>query len=45
MRVAIPKGESAGVVVAVKDERGNVFGAFVNERLHVSDIYYGDGTW
>lgn len=45
MRVGAPKGEAVGIVVAVKDERGDVFGAFVNERLRPSEGYYGDGTW
>nr|CDI51672.1 conserved hypothetical protein [Melanopsichium pennsylvanicum 4] len=33
----------AGLVIAIKDERDNVFGAFVNEKLRPQQHYYGSG--
>lgn len=34
-----------GCVIVVKDEKGSVFGAFVNEGLRETRGYYGDGSW
>ncbi|KAL4398904.1 oxidation resistance protein 1 [Malassezia pachydermatis] len=34
---------NAGIVIAVRDTDDNVFGAFVNEALHISPHYYGNG--
>ncbi|WFD24093.1 oxidation resistance protein 1 [Malassezia equina] len=33
----------AGLVLAIRDTHDNVFGAFVNEPLHISSHYYGNG--
>lgn len=33
----------AGLVIAIKDENDNVFGAFVNEKLRPQQHYYGSG--
>ncbi|PWN54256.1 TLD-domain-containing protein [Violaceomyces palustris] len=33
----------AGIVVAIKDDEDNVFGAFVNEKIKPSQHYYGNG--
>ncbi len=33
----------AGLVIAIKDEDDNVFGAFVNEKLRPQQHYYGSG--
>lgn len=33
----------AGLVIAIKDESDNVFGAFVNEKLRPQQHYYGSG--
>lgn len=44
MKVGL-RGASGGVVLVVKDERGSVFGAYVNEGLREGPSYYGDGTW
>lgn len=34
---------AAGLVIAVCDAKGHVFGAFVNERLRIASHYYGNG--
>lgn len=44
MKVGL-RGSSGGVVLVVKDGRGSVFGAYVNEALKEGPSYYGDGTW
>lgn len=44
MKVGL-RGSSGGVVLVVKDGRGSVFGAYVNEVLKEGSSYYGDGTW
>lgn len=44
MKVGL-RGSSGGVVLVVKDGRGSVFGAYVNEALKEGASYYGDGTW
>lgn len=36
---------AAGIVLVVKDDRGDVFGAYVNEPLREHRGYYGDGSW
>ncbi|SPO21354.1 uncharacterized protein UTRI_00831 [Ustilago trichophora] len=33
----------AGLIIAIKDENDNVFGAFVNEKLRPQQHYYGSG--
>ncbi|SPO20433.1 uncharacterized protein UTRI_00831_B [Ustilago trichophora] len=33
----------AGLILAIKDENDNVFGAFVNEKLRPQQHYYGSG--
>ncbi|WFD27987.1 oxidation resistance protein 1 [Malassezia nana] len=33
----------AGIVLAIRDTNDHVFGAFINEPLHVSSHYYGNG--
>lgn len=33
----------AGLVIAIKDEKDNVFGAFVNEKIRPQQHYYGSG--
>jgi len=33
----------AGIVLAIRDTNNNVFGAFVNEPLHICSHYYGSG--
>jgi hypothetical protein len=34
-----------GCVIVVKDSKGGIFGAFINEGLRENNRYYGDGTW
>lgn len=36
---------SAGCILALKDQHGNRFGAFVNEAFKPSKEYYGSGEW
>ncbi|KAI9343645.1 hypothetical protein BDR26DRAFT_242537 [Obelidium mucronatum] len=38
-------GLSNPVLVVVKNDVGNVFGAFANEGLRVQHGYYGNGSW
>lgn len=33
------------VLLVVKDTEGNRFGAYINQRLHRYEGYYGDSTW
>ncbi|KAJ2722007.1 oxidation resistance protein 1 [Coemansia sp. Benny D115] len=33
------------LVLAIKDTKGRVFGAFLNEALRLSPTFYGQGTW
>ena len=42
---SLGKGVSTemAMVLAVSDTDGNVFGAFINEPLHKSSHYYGNG--
>lgn len=44
MKVGL-RGVDGGVVLVVRDAKGSVFGAYVNEGLKESSSYYGDGTW
>lgn len=34
-----------GCVLVVKDTRGAIFGAYINEGLREQRSYYGDGSW
>jgi hypothetical protein len=38
-------GAHAGCILALKDQDGNRFGAFVNEAFRPSKEYYGTGEW
>jgi hypothetical protein len=29
----------------IKEQSGNVFGAFVSETIHIQSGYYGNGSW
>lgn len=40
---ALNSVSDAGLVLAIKDEQDNVFGAFLNEKLRPQQHYYGSG--